>query len=165
MDENELRRLEDKMKVAHLQIDKRLSTLEENYDDSRKGLHNVTEEIISLKSRQDKVAANMGAAEKAIREIKDISNQFRELRRAFGEMSSKFRSMPQPSGSMKPDIDVMSERLAETEKSIAATNSSVESMLDRLAEIAGMEKKLDAINHRITVLERQVALSSPVIMD
>ncbi len=165
MEDSDMRRLEEKMKLANLQIDKRLATMEKTTEELQKNLRNVTEEIVELQNEQGQVLTQATRAENTVNEIVDIADQFKNLRKAFVEMSSKFRNMP--TDDVRQMVESLSERVSEME--INVTTKGPEDFSQKMSEINVrfdvINKRLVEIVSKIETLERQIAISSPIILD
>ena len=148
MNGDDFKRLEDKMKLANLQIDKRLAMMEEEISILQGKLRNVTEEVVALKSSHKaqqapsitagdvaefseqlkhlrEVTEQMAEVKpvQAVPDISDLVGQFRELKSAFNDMREKFLAMP--TENLKPTIEALSQRVASLERQIVASSPMV----------------------------------------
>jgi len=148
MNGDDFKRLDDKMKLANLQIDKRLAMIEEEISILQGKLRNVTEEVVALKSsHKAQQAPSITASDmadfadqlkhlrevteemaemkpvQAVPDISELMGQFRELKSAFNDMREKFLAMP--TADLKPTIDALSQRVASLERQIVASSPMV----------------------------------------
>lgn len=98
---------------------RRLATLEGDLADVQKNLHNMTEEIVELKSAQTRLAAQTAA----LAELSGLAEQFGQLRVAFTDMRGRLETLP--TEDLRPAIDKISQQLAELERRIAEIEKRV----------------------------------------
>ena len=108
---DDLTRLEDKVKLANLQIDKRLATLEASMEELEKSMRNTTEEIVKIKNSMARSATPSMTGD----DLSDLAEQFRQLRAAFTDLRTRLER----EGSI-PDIDELSKRVDALEKQLSA---------------------------------------------
>ncbi|MBU5557640.1 MAG: hypothetical protein QW751_01460 [Candidatus Aenigmatarchaeota archaeon] len=114
----ELQRLEDKVKLANLQIDKRLATLEIEIETLKKEVRNIKEEFVAMKSGQK--APQPIVQSVTVADINELAEQFKELRTAFMEMRLRLTNLP--AEDLKPAINELAKRLETLEKQVATSN-------------------------------------------
>jgi archaellum component FlaC len=98
--DGDLQRLDDKMKLANLQIDRRLAIVEEGLAEVQKNVRNVTEEVVGLKNRPA--------------DLSGLSEQFSQLRASFTDLRNKLEHVPVDD--LRPEIEKLSKRLEALEK-------------------------------------------------
>ena len=112
MDGEDSRRIEEKMKLANFQIEKRLATLEEEMGEIKDNVRNVTEEIVYMKNSLSKTEKVQPLSS----DISDLTKQFKDLRASFNDVRSKFANV---GPSERQDIDAILKRIEKLEKRIA----------------------------------------------
>lgn len=113
-----MQRLEDKVKLANLQIDKRLATLEIEIETLKKEVRNIKEEFVAMKSGQK--APQPIVQSVTVADINELAEQFKELRTAFMEMRLRLTNLP--AEDLKPAINELAKRLETLEKQVATSN-------------------------------------------
>ncbi len=164
----ELKRFEDKQKLANLQIEKRLVDLEkslaeiktelekvtvlenmpENVTDIAKDFHSLKEDVEEIKKEKKEDVEQISALVDSV-DISGLKKEFNELKKKVEDFTNRFEE------EMKA-LRIIEDQMLKIQRS--------EDLHDILIKLKQAETKIDSVNLRLSSVEKK-KLSEPIFIE